>query len=81
MNFNAIQKTSLLNSSLLPAAFRYPLSTLVAHQLSQSACFLLTAGSDVAAAYIATRLLRRGASWLLKKSPGTTLVITTSIRI
>ena len=57
MNFNALQKTSLLPSSLLPTVLRHPLSAMVAHQISQSA-FLLTAGSDVAAAYIATRLLR-----------------------
>ncbi len=58
MTFNAIRKTSLLSTSLLPEALRHPLNALVAHQLSQSACFLLTAGSDVAAAYIASRLFR-----------------------
>jgi hypothetical protein len=58
MTFNVLQKTSLLTDSLLPAVLRDPLNALVAHQFSQSACFLLTAGSDVAAAYIASRLFR-----------------------
>jgi hypothetical protein len=58
ISFHAIRKASLLTTSLLPDALRHPLDAMVAHQFSQSACFLLTAGSDVAAAYIASRLFR-----------------------
>jgi hypothetical protein len=68
MTFNAIRKTSLLSTSLLPEALRHPLNALVAHQLSQSACFLLAAGSDVAAAYIASRLFRAALTGFSKLS-------------
>jgi hypothetical protein len=68
MTFNAIRKTSLLSTSLLPEALRHPLNAVVAHQLSQSACFLLTAGSDVAAAYIASRLFRAALAGFSKLS-------------
>ncbi len=68
MTFNAIRKSSLLSTSLLPEALRHPLNAVVAHQLSQSACFLLTAGSDVAAAYLASRLFRAALAGFSKLS-------------
>jgi hypothetical protein len=69
MTFNAIRKTSsLLPASLLPTILRHPLNALVAHQFSQSACFLLSAGTDVAAAYIASRLFRAALAGFSKLS-------------